>query len=131
MIFEKFQVPGRMGMLVTLYLMLINSHNSIEAPSGRGFSNIEVWFIGIQAPIAFGIIEYGAILALKRFSRFSDQKINLFGDLSFEPVNLMDVASFIISGLSLSAFKATKVKINLPVFLMLLSSRVKKGWEFF
>ena len=101
---KHFQVPGRMGMLVTLYLMLINSHNSVEAPSGRGFSNIEVWFIGIQAPIAFGIIEYGAILALKRFSKFSDQKINLFGDLSFEPVNLMDVASFIISGLSLSAF---------------------------
>ena len=106
MIFEKFQVPGRMGMLVTLYLMLINSHNSVEAPSGRGFSNIEVWFIGTQAPIAFGIIEYGAILALKRFSKFSDQKINLFGDLSFEPVNLMDVTAFIIAGLSLFAFTA-------------------------
>ena len=105
-IFEKFQVPGRMGMLVTLYLMLINSHNSVEAPSGRGFSNIEVWFIGTQAPIAFGIIEYGAILSLKRFSKFSDQKINLFGDLTFDPVNLMDVTSFIISGLSLSVFTA-------------------------
>ena len=106
MIFEKFQVPGRMGMLVTLYLMLINSHNSVEAPSGRGFSNIEVWFIGIQAPIAFGIIEYGVILALKRFTKFSDQKINLFGDLSFEIVNLMDVTAFIIAGLSLFAFTA-------------------------
>ena len=106
MIFEKFQVPGRMGMLVTLYLMLINSHNSVEAPSGRGFSNIEVWFIGTQAPIAFGIIEYGAILALKRFSKFSDQKINLLGELSFDLVNLMDVTAFIISGLSLSAFTA-------------------------
>ena len=106
MIFEKFQVPGRMGMLVTLYLMLINSHNSIEAPSGRGFSNIEVWFIGTQAPLVFGIIEYGVILALKRFSKISDQKINLFGDLSFETVKMMDVTAFIIAGLSLFAFTA-------------------------
>ena len=103
---KHFQVPGRMGMLVTLYLMLINSHNSVEAPSGRGFSNIEVWFIGTQAPIAFGIIEYGVILSLKRFTKFSDQKINLFGDLTFDPVNLMDVTSFIISGLFLSVFTA-------------------------
>ena len=27
-------VPGRMGMLITLYLILINSYNSVDAPPG-------------------------------------------------------------------------------------------------
>ena len=29
-------------MLITLYLIVINSYNSIDAPPGRGFSSIEV-----------------------------------------------------------------------------------------
>ena len=36
-------VPGRMGMLITLYLILINSYNSVEAPPDRGVSSIEMW----------------------------------------------------------------------------------------
>ena len=39
-------VPGRMGMLVLLYLIQINTYNSIEAPPSRGFSLIETWFQG-------------------------------------------------------------------------------------
>jgi len=92
-------VPGRMGMLVTLYLMLINSHNSVEAPSGRGFSNIEIWFISVQIPIAFGIIEYGAILAMKRFSKISQEEVNIIGNFSYEPLKLMDILAFIFSSL--------------------------------
>ena len=79
-------------MLVTLYLMLINSHNSVEAPSGRGFSNIEIWFIGIQVPIAFGIIEYGIVLAMKRFSKISDYEVK------------MDISAFIFSSLFFLVF---------------------------
>ena len=29
-------VPGRMGMLITLFLILINSYNSVDAPPDRG-----------------------------------------------------------------------------------------------
>ena len=37
-------VPGRMGMLITLYLILINSYNSVDAPQSRSsFSAIEMW----------------------------------------------------------------------------------------
>ena len=36
-------VPGRMGMLITLYLILINSYNSVDAPPDRGVSSIEMW----------------------------------------------------------------------------------------
>ena len=93
-----------MGMLVTLYLMLINSHNSVEAPSGRGFSNLEIWFVAVQIPIAFGIIEYGAILAMKRFSKISDNNIHILGSYSFDCIKFMDVASFTVCSLYLLAF---------------------------
>ena len=93
-----------MGMLVTLYLMLINSHNSVEAPSSRGFSNVEVWFIGTQIPLAFGIIEYGGILSMRRFSKISDNKIHILGSYSFDCIKFMDVASFTVCSLYLLAF---------------------------
>ena len=85
-------------MLVTFYLMLVNLHNSVEAPSGRGFSNLEIWFVGTQAPIAFAIIEYVVMLAMKRFSRLLNQEISFWGRFSYEPEKIMDIISFIISG---------------------------------
>ena len=100
-----------MGMLVTLYLMLINSHNSVEAPSGRGFSYIEIWFVGTQVPIAFGIIEYGTILALKRFSKISDDEVNMAKfpseiNCNFVVCNFMDVTAFIFSAIYFLTFIA-------------------------
>ena len=59
-------VPGRMGMLIMLYLIQINTYNSVEAPPNRGFSSIEIWFIGIQSPILFAILEYGILLAIMK-----------------------------------------------------------------
>ena len=44
-----------MGMLVTLYLILINTYTSIDAPSKRGFSNVDLWFACCQVPVAFAI----------------------------------------------------------------------------
>ena len=61
-----FQVPGRMGMLVTLYLISANGYNSLDAPASRGFSYIEIWMIGSQFPILLALIEYGIILYLKK-----------------------------------------------------------------
>ena len=60
-------VPGRMGMITTLYLILINSYSSVDAPPDRGFSSIEIWFIGMQSPILLSILEYGLILAIKMY----------------------------------------------------------------
>ena len=56
-----------MGMLVTLYLMQMNTYNSIKAPQNRGFSYVEIWFVGIQAPIFLAILEYGILLGIKKF----------------------------------------------------------------
>ena len=64
------QVPGRLGLLITLYLIATNVYNSINAPSQRGFSYIEIWMIGIQFPMLVGIIEYGILLAMKKYHQF-------------------------------------------------------------
>ena len=66
-LFEK--VPGRMGMIVTLYLISANVYNAVDAPYGRGFSNIEVWMIGAQFPILLALWEYGFVLYLKKHAK--------------------------------------------------------------
>ena len=63
-------VPGRMGMLMVLYLIQINTHTSVEAPLNRGFSLIETWFIGVQVPIILAILEYAVLLTLEKFWGF-------------------------------------------------------------
>ena len=60
-------VPGRLGLLVTLYLILTNVYNSVEAPKSRGFSYIEVWLVGMQIPILVAICEYVILLATKKY----------------------------------------------------------------
>ena len=55
-----------MAMIVTLYLISANVYNAVDAPQGRGFSNIEVWMIGAQIPILLALWEYGFILYLKK-----------------------------------------------------------------
>ena len=60
-------VPGRMGMVITLFLIQVNTYNSVEAPPGRGFSSIDIWTFGIQIPILVAILEYGTVLSMKKF----------------------------------------------------------------
>ena len=44
---NSLQVPGRMGMLVTLYLISANVYNSLDAPASRGFrSGLFVYISG-------------------------------------------------------------------------------------
>ena len=64
---DPHNVPGRMALLVTVCLIITNTYNSINDGPNRGFSHIEVWYIGIEVPVFIGIIEYGAILALMKF----------------------------------------------------------------
>ena len=61
------QVPGRIGMLMTILLISITSYSSLNMPASRGFSYMELWFVGTQVPILLAIFEYGAILALQKF----------------------------------------------------------------
>ena len=77
-------VPGRMGLLVTLFLISSNVYNSLDAPQARGFSYTEVWLIGAQGPILIAILEYGGILAWKQHSvksDYLDEKIVKVGEI--------------------------------------------------
>ena len=73
-LFWSQKVPGRMGMIVTLYLISTNVYNSVKAPDSRGFSYIEIWMIGTQIPILLALVEYGFILYLKKISKKCDDK---------------------------------------------------------
>ena len=64
---EIEMVPGRLGLLVTLFLIATNVYNSVNAPFNRGFSYIEIWMIGVQSPIIWAIFEYGFLLGWKKF----------------------------------------------------------------
>ena len=56
-----------MGMLVTIFLVVISNYGSIKAPASRGFSYIELWFIGVQTPILFALLVYGNLLAILKY----------------------------------------------------------------
>ena len=86
-----------MGLLITLYLIIINSYASVEAPLGRGISYIETWFFGCQAVIAFAILEYGAILSMKKMAT-KNHKLTKCQEEN------IDYASFIFSVMSFFLF---------------------------
>ena len=87
-------VAGRMGMLLTLYLIHINTYNSLDAPANRGFSSIEIWFAGMQVPILLAILEYGILLAVKKFWPAN-------GEIKLKNV---DFYTFVLSGTYLLIF---------------------------
>ena len=61
-----FQVPGRLGLLVTIYLIASNVYNQVDAPMRRGFSRIDIWMFGVQVQILLAIAEYGILLAMQK-----------------------------------------------------------------
>ena len=71
-----------MGLLVTLYLISSNVYSSLQAPIKRGFSYIEIFLIGTQGVIFFAILEYGFVLAWKKYS-------NIWNDSKPKEVELM------------------------------------------
>ena len=91
-------VPGRMGMLITLILIITNTYNSIDAAPNRGFSYVEVWYIGIIVPIFIGIIEYGLILALKKYG---DNIIKMDKHWLFQTI---DISTLFICAILLAIF---------------------------
>ena len=65
----NFQVPGRMGMLTVLFLIITSIHANVDGPSGRGFSYIEMWYVGMFIPILVAIFEYAIILVVIKFKQ--------------------------------------------------------------
>lgn len=62
-----FKVPGRLGMLVTIVLIMTNIYNNVQAPMNRDISYIEIWMMISLTPILIAIVEYGIILTMKKY----------------------------------------------------------------
>ena len=55
------QVAGRMGLVLTLFLISTNSYNSVDAPADRGVSYIEIWMIGTLFPVLATLFQFGMV----------------------------------------------------------------------
>ena len=98
-------IPGRMGMLIMLYLIQINTYSSSKAPPHRGFSSIEVWFLAMQAPIVIAILEYGFLLAVKKFwPNNVEVKLKIFVSNKESLFKHIDFFTFIMSSLYFMVF---------------------------
>ena len=102
-----------MGLLVTLYLISSNVYSSLKAPIHRGFSYIEIFLIGTQGVIFFAILEYGFVLAWKKYSNIwndskpkkvelltttKQKKGSYFDGMSHDlKINIIDLISLIAS----------------------------------
>ena len=91
-------VPGRMGMLVTIFLIVIGIYKSVEAPPNRGYGYLEKWYIGVQVPILFALLEYGLILAVLKY-KDGHQEIVLWGNVwkINDVLKKVDLKSFCLS----------------------------------
>ena len=91
-------VPGRMGMLVTIFLIVIGIYKSVEAPPNRGYGYLEKWYIGVQVPILFALLEYGLILAVLKY-KDGHQEIVLWGNVwkINDVLKKVDLMSFCLS----------------------------------
>ena len=91
-----------MGMLVTLFLISANVYNSVDAPSNRGFSFIEIWMIGTQIPILLALFEHGFVLHLKKIAKKTEDQVETInqedsGKSLEEKIKMLDYASLIFS----------------------------------
>ena len=70
------KVPGRIGFLLTISLIITSLYMAIDAPSDRGFSKVEAWMCGVQGMVIFGLLEYGLILGLHKYGIHDHGKMN-------------------------------------------------------
>ena len=76
-------VPGRMALLVTLLLMLINMSNGITSsiPLSKTLTAIEVWIFSCIGFVFFALFEYAILLFhLRKDLSQKNRKINFKGD---------------------------------------------------
>ena len=61
-------VPGRIGLLITIFLVLINIFNNVteKSPNTETLTNISVWIISCITFIYSALVEYGSLLYFKR-----------------------------------------------------------------
>merc|ERR1719150_1794905 len=72
-------IPGRMGLLVTLFLVLVNIFNTVttNTPKAEGLTAIEAWMLACILFVFGALIEYAAILFRKQHYVSSQHKADM------------------------------------------------------
>ncbi|XP_023346797.1 glycine receptor subunit alpha-2 isoform X2 [Eurytemora carolleeae] len=72
-------IPGRMALLVTLFLVLVNIFNTVttNTPKAEGLTAIEAWMLACILFVFGALIEYAAILFKKQRYVSGQYKVNL------------------------------------------------------
>ena len=105
-----------MGMLVILFLIYTNIHGTLEGPSSRGFSYIEVWYVGMFIPIIMAITEYATVLAIMKYKTENDYETIVFGKTTLKRlIAHIDVASLCLS-FSFMIIFVSLYYLNIPSF---------------
>ena len=86
----KEQVPGRLGLIVTLLLISTNAYNALDAPNDRGVSYIEIWMIGTITPILLALLQFGLLLTLEKFKGY-EMKMKLWDLVAIVLVLTFDI----------------------------------------
>ena len=89
-------------------------YNSVQAPSSGEFSYIEIWYIGIQIPIVFALLEYGIMLAaLKYTGTETESKLPSHheGMTVIRVCKVIDLISFFLSFAFITIFNWTYIHV--------------------
>ncbi|XP_040566996.1 glycine receptor subunit alphaZ1 [Lepeophtheirus salmonis] len=72
-------IPGRMGLLVMLFLVLVNIFNTVttNTPKAEGLTAIEAWMLACILFVFGALIEYAAILFKKQRYVSAQNKLNI------------------------------------------------------
>jgi len=72
-------IPGRMTLLVTIFLVLINIHNTIQtnSPKAEGLTAIECWVIACIIFVFGALLEYTVILLKLKLKKMKSEQFDL------------------------------------------------------
>merc|ERR1712183_735790 len=72
-------IPGRMALLITLFLVLVNIFNNVttNTPKAEGLTAIEAWMLACILFVFGALIEYAAILFRKQHYVFSQHRADM------------------------------------------------------
>ena len=77
---EPEQVPGRMGLLVTLFLVVISIFDNLtsNSPNSNGFNAASAWIFSCLIFVFGTLVGYaGLLFKIKKTSRVSEFRYNL------------------------------------------------------
>ena len=72
---DSAAVPGRLGLLLTLLLMMINLNNSVSStiPKSTKLTPLTVWIVVSIGFVSFALLEYSVLLYTAKFRKETRQ----------------------------------------------------------